>query len=371
MRVGIIGGGQLAQMMIQAGISLGLDFSLLCSDQDESAPPFCLDTIRVPELNLEILSDFVEKCDVITFDHELIDPTLLENVPNQKLKLFPGANTLRFAANKINTRLLLEKHNIPAPKFEITHNNAQLEFAIEKVGYPCVIKSARGGYDGRGIYMIESPVDFVEFNRLAHSSMEFVVEEKVDIDAEFATLVVRDVFGLMQTYPVVHTLQTNSICNEVVVPSGLEPELERCATDLARRIAEIVDSVGVLAVEMFLVKGQLLVNELAPRPHNSGHLTIEACETSQFENHLRAITGLPLGSTKLIVPACAMVNILGGPQFIDLNLSRKEALGVPDIRLHLYNKQYRPGRKLGHVTAVGQSSSDALRSAQLASKYFE
>ncbi len=366
MKVGIVGGGQLAQMMIQAGISLGLDFSLLCSSTDESAPPFCADTTKVEHFNASNLAEFANRCDVITFDHELIPPEVIEQIPNHGSKFFPSASTLRSAANKFNSRIFLSKHGFAVPRFELASNSSQLHQAIQKIGYPCVIKTSHGGYDGRGVFMLNSAHDLSSFLAKSPRDTDLVVEPMLEISMEFAVLVVRNRAKDYVVYPIVKTLQQDSICVEVSVPSGLAPKIEKQAKAIAIRIADLVDSVGVLAIEMFVVNDQILINELAPRPHNSGHLTIEACVTSQFENHLRAITSLPLGSCELRTAGAAMVNVIGGTQPQHFDVATAKVLADQNIKIHLYGKTYRAGRKLGHVTALDTSPGLALERARYA-----
>ena len=364
MRVGIIGGGQLAQMTIQAGASLGLSFSLLALESDESAPTICPDVTRVTDFNYEALAGFISSCDLVTFDHELVDPAILENIGENAEKVFPSAGTLRLSANKARQRDLLATFEIPIPDYFIATNGEEMAHAVSKIGFPVVAKAAHGGYDGRGVFYLESEDDVTSLLGALPKGFELIVEERLAIDSEIAVLVARGRSGESIAYPVVRTVQVDSICNEAMVPSGLTAELEQESVRIAIEIARLVDAVGILAIEMFVVDGKLLVNELAPRPHNSGHLTIEACSTSQFENHLRGVIGLPLGSTELLVPFAAMVNVLGGDEPADLEGRLAAALEVQGAHLHLYHKSYRKGRKLGHVTVVGEDPNETLQRAR-------
>ena len=364
MRVGIIGGGQLAQMMIQAGSELGISFALLALNGDESAPAICPNVTRVAEFHAEVLEKFIAACDVVTFDHELVDPAVLASIDESARKVFPSSDTLRLAANKARQREMLTGLNIAVPRFVVATNALELGQAIDQLGLRAVAKAAHGGYDGRGVFYLDSKRDVEDLLNRMPAVFELIIEERLELEAEIAVLVARSQNGSMATYPVVRTVQVDSICREVIAPSGIESELEREALDLGMRIAEAVGSIGILAIEMFVVGGRILINELAPRPHNSGHLTIEACITSQFENHLRGVLGLPLGPTELLFASAAMVNILGGDVPTDFDGQLASALHVEGARIHLYHKSYRKGRKLGHVTVVGGDPGEALSRAR-------
>ncbi|KJF16126.1 5-(carboxyamino)imidazole ribonucleotide synthase [Acidithrix ferrooxidans] len=363
--IGIIGGGQLAQMMVQAGISLGLDFRLLALESDESAPNFVPRTTRVKEFTFEELSKFSTDCDLITFDHELVPASTLRQIDDHHTKFFPSANTLELAARKSVSRRMMAEHKLPTPKFHIAHNLQELTLAIEDLGGICVIKSSHGGYDGRGIFYVNNRSELESLSSKLPRDFEVVVEERLDITQEIAVLIVRARSGQMVSYPVLDTFQINSICHHVSAPSSIPEELIDRASNLGFQIAEMTGAVGILAIEMFVVGDQILINEMAPRPHNSGHLTIEACVTSQFENHLRAILDLPLGSTNLRQGA-AMVNIIGNQNDLPYQVDLGKLTKTPDIKVHLYGKTPRDGRKLGHITALGSTATDALAKANQA-----
>ncbi len=364
MKIGIIGGGQLAQMMIQAGASFGVSFALLALESDESATAICSEVHWVRGFGREGLASFVAACDLVTFDHELVDPAVIDSIPGAEAKVFPSARTLRLSANKARQREMLLATGIPSPEFLIAIDSEELRDAVGRIGYPAVAKAAHGGYDGRGVFYLGDPSDLDELLARLPGTFELIVEPRLELQAELAVLVARSRSGELSTYPVLRTVQLDSVCNEVWAPSGLDGQLEATALDYGRRIAEAVESVGILAIEMFVVNGEVLINELAPRPHNSGHLTIEACQSSQFENHLRGVMDLPLGPTSLSVPAAAMVNVLGPTEVVDLQAGLATLLSVPGARPHLYHKSYRRGRKLGHVTALGASVDDALAVAR-------
>ena len=364
MQVGIIGGGQLAQMMITAGVPLGITFAVLALESDESAPAICANTTRVATFDIDSLREFIASCDVITFDHELVTPADLEAAGALDALVFPSPRTLALAANKAAQRNLLYSADIAIPRFEIARDHKSLTEAVAMIGYPVVAKASHGGYDGRGVFYLGDQSDLDDLVAQLPIDFELIIEPKLEIEAEFAVLVVRSRSGEAIAYPVLRTVQKDSICHEVTAPAGLEANLESYAITTALQIAELVGAVGVLAIEMFLVDNQLLINELAPRPHNSGHLTIEACKTSQFENHLRAVLNLPLGSTHMTVDFAAMVNLLGSETGSDLETNLKDAMAIQDAHVHLYGKTYRRGRKLGHVTATANQADKALDEAR-------
>ncbi|MDA8375238.1 MAG: 5-(carboxyamino)imidazole ribonucleotide synthase [Actinomycetota bacterium] len=366
MKIGIVGGGQLAQMMIQAGASLGVSFALLALESDESATAICSEVHRVRGFDREEVAAFVNACELVTFDHELVDPAILNSIPGAEGKVFPSARTLRMSANKARQREMLQAEGIPSPEFVVALDASRLREAVRRIGHPAVAKAAHGGYDGRGVFYLDGPADLESLLSRLPDSFELIVEPKLNLEAELAVLVARSRSGEVALYPVLRTVQLDSVCNEVWAPSEFEKRIEDTALDYGRRIAEAVGSVGILAIEMFLVNGEVLINELAPRPHNSGHLTIEGCAVSQFENHLRAVMDLPLGPTTLVAPAAAMVNLLGPSEPVDLVAGLSPLLRVSAARPHLYHKSYRRGRKLGHVTALADSVDAALEIARCA-----
>lgn len=362
--VGIVGAGQLARMTAQAAISLAVDTRVLAKDPSDSA---CL-AASILELgdpdDAEVLTRFARGCDVLTLDHELVQPALLVEIERGGCHVRPGGDVLRFA-DKAHQRSCLQEMGFPVPPF------ARAESALDVIafaavhGWPVVVKTATGGYDGRGVFVVEDPA---AARRVASelASRALVVEPLLEIDCELAVVVARRPSGEVVTYPVVETFQDDGICLETVVPAMLEPALSAMATDLAVRVANAIGATGVLAVELFATPHGLMINELAPRPHNSGHWTIEGAATSQFENHIRAILDWPLGATTLMANSAATVNVLGGVGSVDPVALLPAALAVRGASIHLYGKSARPGRKLGHVTALGSDRGAALTLARTA-----
>lgn len=352
-RVGIIGAGQLARMTYQAGIALGLTVRLLADTAEDAAALVAADVETGSPSSLEVLQRFAQSCDVITFEHELLDPNDLLALEESGHILRPSASVAATVFDKRRQRDAMVKEGLPVPAYTGVVDGADdvIRFG-EEYGWPVVVKLATGGYDGRGVWVVENSS---EATRLLGelSGRALLVEAWVLIERELAVMVARRPSGECVVYPVVETVQNDGICHEVFAPAALSDALEAQATVVARQLAEAIDLVGIMAIELFATKDGLLVNELAVRPHNSGHHTIEGCVTSQFENHLRAVLDLPLGDIALTGHAVAMANVLGTPDVLNPQAGLAAALGVPGAHVHLYAKEARPGRKLGHVTVVG------------------
>jgi 5-(carboxyamino)imidazole ribonucleotide synthase len=362
--VGIIGGGQLARMMLEAASALAIDVRLLATATDESAPGTWPHTTVVEDLDDAAIGEFATGCDVLTFDHELVDPDVLDALERHGHVLRPGARALSFS-DKAEQRTRLASAGLPVPRFAIVRDLDELEGFVGAVGgWPVVIKPPRGGYDGRGVHIVDSPEAGLAV--IEGTGGAVVVEEFLDMDAELAVIVVTRASGDQVRYPVMQTTQVDGICHVVTCPAQLPDALLDEAARIAEAVAEIVNAVGVLAVELFVSNGRVLINEVAPRPHNSGHLTIEATTTSQFENHLRAVLDWPLGDTTLVAPAAVMVNVIGETGRGDPAVNRVEALVVEGAHVHLYGKTWRDGRKLGHVTALGPDIATARDTAERA-----
>jgi 5-(carboxyamino)imidazole ribonucleotide synthase len=357
--VGMVGGGQLARMTHQAAISLGQSLRVLSAGENESATLVAGEVVQGHHTDLEALRAFGAGVDVLTFDHEHVPTEHLLALTMEGIVVRPGPEALLFAQNKLLMRELLAGMNIPGPPFaEVSEVDDAVKFGAEH-SWPVVLKATKGGYDGRGVWMLDTARHARELiPELLAAGTPLLVETKVEMRRELSALVARSPFGQGAAWPVVETVQTGGINTEVLAPApGLSNERVHQAQDLALRIAAQLNVVGLLAVELFETDTGLLVNELAMRPHNSGHWTMDGSRTSQFEQHLRAVLDYPLGPTDLLAPACVMANVLGastapamGP---DERLHHLFAR-YPDVRVHLYGKEERPGRKLGHVTMLGE-----------------
>ncbi len=362
----VIGGGQLARMMQQPAIGLGLRIRLLAEGPDVSAAQVIPDHLVGDHTNLDDLRAVVGDAAVVTFDHEHVPPEHLRTLEAEGHACRPGPHALLFAQDKAEMRARLGALGIPCPR------NATIDSLddLEAFGLPAVVKTTRGGYDGKGVWVVRAPDDAAE---ALSSGRALLAEELVDFRRELSALVARSPSGEVVAYPVVESRQVDGICKEVVAPApGLDPVLDAEGRALAERIATELDVTGILAVELFeTADGRLLVNELAMRPHNTGHWSIDGAATSQFENHLRAVLDLPLGPTAPRQPWSVMVNVLGG-SVDDLEAQRAVVLDAePGVRVHLYGKTVKAGRKVGHVTTVGDDLDDCLARARRAADLFE
>lgn len=377
--VGIAGAGQLARMACEAASALGLRTVVLAAHPDDAATEVASEVlVGLPtvEKDLRLLAD---RSDVVTFDHEHVDLALLELLAAEGVVVRPGAGTLGLAVDKSRMRARLADSGVPVPAHadlprpEATDGVEKAVAAVEEFagdhGWPLVLKAVRGGYDGRGVWPVGDRAEAESLCRRAgEAGVELLVEERVAIDTELAVLVARRPGGETVSWDPVETVQEAGICREVLVPGSLGEELAVQAGALARQVAEIAGSSGVLAVELFWAGGRLMVNEVAARPHNSGHWSIEGSTTSQFENHLRAVLDLPLGRTERVAPYVASVNVLGGEDGRDPAQLLADALREDGAHVHLYGKAARPGRKLGHVTVCGTDATETRNRAWRAAR---
>ncbi len=359
----MVGGGQLARMTHQAAIALGQSLRVLAADPADPAAQVSPQVVIGEHTDFDALQRAATGATVLTFDHEHVPTELLEMLVTAGVNVAPPPEALVHAQDKLAMRTKLAALGVPVPRFRaVATVDDVVEFGRETGGV--VIKTIRGGYDGRGV-VIADDVDeaAAAAARYLDSGVPILVEERVKLRRELAALVARSPFGQGAAWPVVETVQRDGICVEVVAPApNLSEELAAAAQRLGLRLAEELGVVGVLAVELFeTVDGSLLVNELAMRPHNSGHWTMDGSVTSQFEQHLRAVLDYPLGDTAAIAPVTVMANVLGAPvtptMAVDERLHHLFAR-MPDAKVHLYGKAERPGRKLGHVNIVGGEGQD-------------
>ncbi|MDQ2679059.1 MAG: 5-(carboxyamino)imidazole ribonucleotide synthase [Actinomycetota bacterium] len=368
--VGIVGGGQLARMLAEAATPLGVHVRVLAAPGDEGAAEVIPDVqIGSPD-DPASLRSFAASVDVVTFDHENVDHGALAEIEAAGTPVRPSVETLRFS-DKAHQRREFAAAGLPVPPFEVVDPGAEAAAALDAAQRfatahadadgRIVAKASRGGYDGRGVWMLtagELP-DFLA----AYEGAPLVLEPRLPLDLEVAVLAARRPSGEVVTWPILETVQVDGMCDEVLWPASLAPELADRAREIGQRVAEVTGAVGVLAVELFVSDGELVVNEIAPRVHNSGHLTIEGSRTSQFEQHLRAVLDWPLGPTEPTAPSVVMANVVGGPE-ADPRDRQAEALAVePGANIHLYGKTSRPGRKIGHVTVLGGDDLAATRRA--------
>ena len=362
--VAMVGGGQLARMTHQAAIALGQTLRVLATAADEPAAQVTPDVVIGSHTNLEDLRRVAAGADALTFDHEHVPIDLLDKLIAEGVNVAPPPQALAHAQDKLVMRRRLEALGAPVPRYASVDTVDDVDALIQRLGGPVVVKAVRGGYDGRGVRMARDLAEAREIaGRLLASRVPVLVEERVAIRRELSALVARSPFGQGAAWPVVETVQRDGICVLVIAPAPELPDgLASAAQQLALRLAAELGVVGVLAVELFeTADGVLLVNELAMRPHNSGHWTMDGARTSQFEQHLRAVLDYPLGGTDAIAPVTVMANVLGAARqpamTYDERLHHLFAR-MPDARVHLYGKAELPGRKVGHINFLGTDMAD-------------
>lgn len=370
--VGVVGGGQLARMMQPPAVALGVHLRLLADSASDSAAQVIPDTVVGDYRNLETLRSFAQGCSVVTFDHEHVPTDHLRALAADGIAVRPGPDALVFAQDKGLMRERLTDMGAPLPRWQRVSADADdADFAdfADTVSYPLVLKATRGGYDGKGVWVVKSPREAAEV--LAHDQVPgFLAEELVPFTRELSAMVARSPSGQAVAYPVVETVQRDGICHEVYAPApGIDAASAVAAQVIALRIAGELDVVGVMAVELFDTPDGVLVNELAMRPHNSGHWGIDGAITSQFENHLRAVLDLPLGNPAASAPLTVMVNVLGG-ELTDLYPAYLHCMARdPSLKFHMYGKVVKPGRKVGHVSVTGDDLDNLLERTRHAVAY--
>lgn len=372
--VGVIGGGQLARMMVPPAVELGIDIRVLEEAEGMSAE---IAATGVGDYrDLDTVLAFAQTVDVVTFDHEHVPPAILRELVSRGIEVHPGPDALLYAQDKLQMRAKLSELGLPVPDWAAVESADELGAFLADHGGRAVVKTARGGYDGKGVRVVTEAAEADDwFLALAEDGRggALLVEELVSFSRELAQLVARRPSGEMAVWPVVETVQRDGVCAEVIAPApGATGRATDLAADIARTIAEGLGVTGVLAVELFeTTDGRILVNELAMRPHNSGHWSIEGAVTSQFEQHLRAVLDLPLGSPETRDDWSVMVNILGGPSSGSLQDRYPAALAAhPEAKFHGYGKEPRPGRKVGHVTVGGDDLDDVVYRARAAAAFF-
>jgi 5-(carboxyamino)imidazole ribonucleotide synthase len=363
----MVGGGQLARMTHQAAIALGQNLRVLAAAADESAAQVTPDVVIGSHTDLEDLRRVAAGADVLTFDHEHVPSELLEKLVAEGVNVAPPPQALVHAQDKLVMRRRLEALGASVPRYAEIRSMDDLDAFALRIAGPVVVKAVRGGYDGRGVRMARDPSHAREIAAtFLADGVPVMAEEQVNLRRELSALVARSPFGQGAAWPVVETMQSDGICVQVIAPAPELPEaLAAAAQRLALRLAAELGVVGVLAVELFeTADGALLVNELAMRPHNSGHWTMDGARTSQFEQHLRAVLDYPLGNTDAIAPVTVMANVLGAPQQPAMTLDERLHhlfARMPDARIHLYGKAERTGRKIGHINFLGSDIGDLAK----------
>jgi len=356
--IGILGGGQLGRMIALAGRAMGYRFLTMDPTPDAPCGHIADEQIVADYHDAKAALELAEKSDLITYEFENVDATVAE-ILETKSFVPQGSRLLRITQNRIKEKTAIQDMGIPVAPFRVVASLEDLEAAIEELGLPAVLKTATGGYDGKGQWVLRQQEELEQaYAELSQAGVELIVEQFVSFSKEVSVIAARSLSGEISTFPVAENVHVHNILHLSIVPARVSAEIELRAKQIAEQIAEQLEVVGLIAVEMFVTAdGRLYVNELAPRPHNSGHYTMDACVTSQFEQHLRAICNLPLGSTRLLSPV-VMVNILG--EHMEATLAMAEKL-PPAAKLHLYGKkESKEKRKMGHLNVLADTTEEAL-----------
>ncbi|MFQ9984692.1 MAG: 5-(carboxyamino)imidazole ribonucleotide synthase [Lachnospiraceae bacterium] len=361
-KIGIVGGGQLGKMMILDGKRLDHYFVIL--DPTEHCPAHSIaDEHIVADFdNVEAILEMASRVDVVTYEFEHISVEALRLLESKGKKVYPTSYTLSHIQNKLEQKLWLMQHHIPVPRFAGVESFEQMCGLLEETGYPMILKTCTGGYDGKGNAVIRHRGDERKaYDALGAGQLPLMLEEWIPFQKEVSILACRSISGDISVFPVAENRHRNSILDETTVPADISEETNREAFAVAKACVEAVDAYGMLCIELFVTKeGHVLVNELAPRPHNSGHYTIEGCYTSQYEQHVRAILGMPLGNAELIRPT-AMKNLIGEKNGLASLEGLELAYRYPNVKVHVYGKErVAVGRKMGHITATADTIEEAL-----------
>jgi len=368
--IGIIGGGQLARMTAIAAYRLGIQIAILDPDSNSPAPQIVHKNVIGSLNDVNKLEELTKISDVITLENEFVDAPLLDHLESLGAKVFPTSKTVGLIQDKLTQKRSMGSSGIQVPNFKDVSTPEDILVAGEKYGWPLILKVRRNAYDGRGNDFIKGPEEVSRaWNNLGVDKRKLMIESFIKFKKELAAMVVRNTIGETAVYPVVETIQKNHICHIVKAPADINPKAADNASKIAKMAIEAIGGIGVFGVEMFLVENdQIMINEIAPRPHNSGHYTIEACITSQYENHLRAILGYSIGSTMMLQPAAVMVNLLGNREGVSNVSGVSGALRIPGVHVHIYCKRLtRKNRKMGHVTIAGETVEESLDKALKAS----
>ena len=366
MRIGILGGGQLAKMSTLAAYKLGFKVNILEKFANSSAGMMTKSDFVGWVDDYNILQKFAANCDVITLESEFVDSNRLEFLENTGYVVIPTSNTIGLIQDKYIQKTTFKNFGIDVPNFtEVTSIN-DYEIILKMLGLPFVLKSKKLGYDGYGNAVINNKTEFVNaFEKLTKRHHSLLAEQFINFTKELAVTVVRTK-NEIKLYPVIETIQENSICKKVLAPCNIDNHLIELAKNIGINCVKSVNGFGIYSIELFLTDtNKIIVNEIAPRPHNSAHSTIHACKTSQFENHIRSVLNLPLGSTEMVKPYAVMINLLGKRNGIGGLMNYNEVLSDSDISLHIYGKEEsRVGRKMGHITVLGDNLIEILEKAE-------
>lgn len=366
-RIGIVGGGQLGRMLTTPALQMGFHVTVVDPTPDSPASQVGAQQIVGALTDEKAIKELAKSSDVVTFEIEHINADILQKLTGKGVVVHPSPTSLGIIKDKLLQNQFLKKHGIPVADFQEVTSAEDIKNLSKTFGYPLMLKSRFGGYDGRGNYLISNEKAIPEARKKL-GEKNLYVEKFVPFKKELAVMVARGTDGTVKAYPTVETIHENNILHYVLAPAPISKALQKSAQDVAIKVVEKLNGAGVFGIEMFLTRdNKILVNEIAPRVHNSGHYTIEACMTSQFAQHIRAITGLPLGQTAMLTPAAVMVNMLGDRTGKVQVKGLADAIKIPGVFVHIYGKEEtRPERKMGHITVVGKNLATCLRNAKKA-----
>ena len=368
--IGIIGGGQLAKMSALQAIRMGFDIAILDKEKNSPAGSLTKNEFIGWVDDEKVYYEFINASDIITLENEFIDYTFLKKIEDAGKKVVPYSKTIFLIQDKFIQKSVLKKAGLPVPEFLEINSNSDYSQIKNALGKKFVIKSKKMGYDGYGNATVKNQIEFSQaLQKLCDRCSELYAEEFINFQKELAIMVVRTKKEI-KTYPIVETIQKNHICHTVIAPARVNKDVIKKVKQIGISSVEVIDGYGIFGIEMFLDKeNKIFINEIAPRPHNSGHYSIEACYTSQFENHIRAILNLPLGSTEMIKPFAVMINLLGKRNGSGVLQNYQSAVSDREIKLHIYGKsKSRIGRKMGHITIIGDNLKNILQKATRAEK---
>jgi 5-(carboxyamino)imidazole ribonucleotide synthase len=368
-RLGIIGGGQLGKMIGIEAKRMSMKLAYLDPDRNCPASSLADEMIVSDFKDAKSILELADKVDVLTYEIELANSSVLRDLESKGHTIHPASGVLNTIQNKLRQKKFLRAKNIPVPAFEEVTSVDQVKKICRVFGYPSVLKACEDSYDGRGNFLLRSVGD-VERGIKYFEGRRCMVEQYIHFTKEISVMVARNTRGQVVSFPVVQNIHTNGILDTTIVPSGENRKVESNAKSIAEKVVRALGGVGIFGIEMFLRDNKVMINEIAPRPHNSGHYSIEACSVSQFEQHIRAILGLPLIEPRLLSPV-VMINILGIPNYSgEYSLKGIEkAFSVPGLKLHLYGKRIsKPQRKLGHITVTAEKIEEALSRARRVKK---
>lgn len=372
--IGILGGGQLAKMLAQEVYRMGMNLAIIENHPYSPAGDMTKNDFWRGWNDRDELDKFIDSSDVITLENEFIDPAILEYIEEKK-PVYPSSQTMRLVQDKYLQKTTFQNAGVPVSDFQIIISKEDIYQFGENYSYPIVLKSRFMGYDGYGNATVNSKEEVkAAYNKfMSQPNRNLLYAERfVKFDQELAIMIARNHDGELAIYPLVQTIQRNHICNEVIAPAQVPSNIIAQAQEIAKKCVEAIDGIGVFGIEFFYENGELMVNEIAPRPHNTGHYTIEACYSSQFENAIRAILNFPLGNPNMIAPAAVMINLLGERNGMGAPSDVKKLFTLPNVYFHLYNKkESRKGRKMGHITVLGDTIEQAYQNAIRAKNLFK